>query len=48
MLTGGTYTVHELRIEKGHVGSIGSKVAGLVLLTDLNKMIWAAFLGNGR
>lgn len=49
MLTGGTRTVHEHRVEKkGVVVSICSKVTGLALLTDLNKVIWAAFFGKGR
>lgn len=44
----GTCTAHGHGVEKGHVVPIGSKVTGLALLTDLNKMVWAAFLGKGR
>lgn len=47
MQTGGAYTVHEYRVEKGHVVPTASKVTGLALFTDMNEMVWAAFLGKG-
>lgn len=43
----GTCTAHGLRVEKGRVVPIGSKLTGLALLTDLNKNGLGSFLGKG-